>query len=325
MIFRKINSIFHPDQFQGWNRKRNYFEGWYFKVVNQDETKAFAIIPGIAIDSQGKQQPFIQVLDGKKRTAQYHKFEPASFIAASNRFEINIQDNHFSEHQLSINLPEIKGELTFSGNVPWPNPWYSPGIMGPYSFLPFMECYHGIVSMDHSVYGRLAVDGKNLNFDNGRGYIEKDWGQSFPSAYLWLQTNHFSRTGISMKVSVAKIPYLAYSFVGFIAGFWLDDRLIQFTTYNQSVLRKCFIDTERVELVLRNKNYTLEILTRREASTALASPILGLMEGRIEESMNARVEVNLTDRITGKTIFNDIGRNGGLEVAGKIEEIIINP
>ena len=39
--------------------------------------------------------------------------------------------------------------------------------------------------------------------------------------------------------------------------------------------------------------------------------------------MNARVEVNLTDRKTGKTIFNDAGRTGGLEVAGKIEEIII--
>jgi hypothetical protein len=323
MILRKIDSIFHPEQFQGWNRKRNYFEGWYFKVVSEDETKAFAIIPGIAIDSQGTRQPFIQVLDGKKRTAQYHKFEPDGFVSASNRFDISIHENHFSENQLSINLPELKGELVFSGNVPWPSHWYSPGIMGPYSFIPFMECYHGIVSMDHSVNGQFSVNGEILDFNHGRGYIEKDWGQSFPSAYLWLQTNHFSSTGISLKVSVAKIPYLVYSFVGFIAGIWLGDRLIQFTTYNQSVLKKCQIDAEKVELVIQNKNYSLEILTRREVSTALASPILGLMDGRIEESMNARVEVNLTERKTGKTIFTDTGRNGGLEVAGKIEEIII--
>ena len=323
MILRKINAIFHPEQFQGWNRKRNYFEGWYFKLVSEDETKAFAIIPGIAIDSQGKRQPFIQVLDGKKRTAQYHKFEPDSFNITSNLFEISIEDNHFSEHLLRIDLPEIKGELRFSGNVPWPNNWYSPGIMGPYSFLPFMECYHGIVSMDHSMEGQLAVDGESLNFNHGRGYIEKDWGKSFPSAYLWLQTNHFSQTGISLKVSVAKIPYLNYSFVGFITGIWLGYRLIQFTTYNQSILQKCFIDSEKVELVIMNKNYTLEILTTRESSTALASPILGMMDGRIEESMNALVEVNLTERKTGITILNDVGRNAGLEVAGKIEEIII--
>ena len=47
------------------------------------------------------------------------------------------------------------------------------------------------------------------------------------------------------------------------------------------------------------------------------------MDGRIEESMNARVEVNLIDRKSGKSIFTDVGRNAALEVAGKIEEIRI--
>lgn len=75
--------------------------------------------------------------------------------------------------------------------------------------------------------------------------------------------------------------------------------------------------------MIQNKNYLLEVRVKREASTSLASPILGLMDGRIEESMNARIEVKLTDRKTGKIIFNDTGRNGGLEVAGKIEQISI--
>ena len=318
-----MRAIFHPEQFQGWTRKRSYFEGWYFKVVNQTETKAFAIIPGIAMDDQGKGHAFVQVLNGKKQTAQYHKFNRELFVPSPDTFNIAIHDNHFSRNAIQLNLPELKGNLQFLDTVPWPNPWYSPGIMGPYTFLPFMECYHGIVSMDHSIKGELEVDGEILNFDNGRGYIEKDWGQSFPSAYVWLQTNHFSQPGFSVKVSVAKIPYMGYSFVGFIAGIWLGDRLIQFTTYNQSKLRKSVIDTEKVELVMENKNHRLEILVRREAATALASPILGLMDGRMEESMNALAEVKLTDRKTGKTIFNDIGRNAGLEVAGKIEEIII--
>lgn len=323
MIRTKLRALFHPEQFQGWTRKRNYFEGWYFKIVNQAESKAFAIIPGIAIDSLGERHAFVQVLDGKKLTAHYHKFESAAFIPEPDSFNIAVSDNHFSAQSLKLNLPGMKGELQFSGNIPWPNNWYSPGIMGPYTFLPFMECYHGIVSMDHAISGWLEVDGELLDFTDGRGYIEKDWGQSFPSAYVWLQSNHFSKPGISVKISVAKIPYLGYSFVGFIAGLWLGDRLIQFTTYNQSVLRKSVIDAEKVEMVMQNKNYMLEIRVQREAATALASPILGLMDGRIEESMNALVEVNLTDRKTEKVIFNDIGRNAGLEVAGKIEEIII--
>jgi hypothetical protein len=320
----KIQSIFHPERFQGWNRKSNYFEGWYFKVVNQEENRAFAIIPGIAIDKSGNGHAFVQVLDGKKRTAHYHKFDFSSFVSSESSFEINIENNIFSGNKLKVNLPDLKGELSFSGNIPWPNNWYSPGIMGPFTFLPLMECYHGIISMDHQITGNLQYDGEILDFGNGRGYIEKDWGKSFPSAYIWMQSNHFSTPGISIKISVAKIPYLGYSFVGFIAGLWLGDRLIQFTTYNQSKLIRSEIDLDKVELVIRNKNYQLEINVRREPSTSLASPILGLMDGRIEESMNAKVEVNLVDLKSGKSVFNDVGRNAGLEVAGKIEEIIIH-
>ncbi|MDP3645397.1 MAG: tocopherol cyclase family protein [Bacteroidota bacterium] len=253
MIRNKIRSIFHPEQFQGWARKRNYFEGWYFKVVNEAETKAFALIPGIAMNGSGEKHAFIQILDGKKRTARYDKFESDTFRPNPDKFKISIGNNHFSEHDLHLNLPGLRANLQFSGNITWPNRWYSPGIMGPYTFLPFMECYHGIVSMDHVINGQVELDGEILDFANGRGYIEKDWGQSFPSAYVWLQTNHFSQTGISVKVSVAKIPYLGYSFVGFIAGIWLNNQLIQFTTYNQSSLRKSVIDTEKVELVMQNK------------------------------------------------------------------------
>ena len=324
MRCKKIRSVFHPEQFQGWAKNRNYFEGWYFKVVNDAETKAFAVIPGIAIKSRLKKHAFIQILDGKMRTAHYYKFGVETFQPNSDQFKIAIGENHFSEHGLRVNLPGFKANLQFSGNVSWPNHWYSPGIMGPYTFLPLMECYHGIVSMDHGITGQIEVNGEVLDFSNGRGYIEKDWGKSFPSAYVWIQTNHFSQPGFSLKVSVAKIPYLTYSFVGFIAGIWLGDRLIQFTTYNWSVLLKSKIDTEKVELVMENKKFRLEILTRREAGTKLASPILGMMDGRIEESMNSEIEVNLIDRKSGQSIFSDVGRNAGLEVAGKIEEIIIH-
>ena len=323
MIIKKIRGVFHPEQFQGWDKNRNYFEGWYFKVVNEDEKRAFAFIPGIAIKSSNEKHAFIQILDGKKRTARYHKFEFETFKSDSDQFKIAIGNNYFSEHGLQLKLPGFNATLQFSGNVPWPNHWYSPGIMGPYTFLPLMECYHGIVSMDHVITGQIEVEGETLDFRNGRGYMEKDWGKSFPSAYVWIQTNHFSQPGISLKVSVAKIPYLGYSFVGFIAGVWLGDRLNQFTTYNRSVLRKSLIDTEKVELVMENSKFRLEILARREAATALASPILGLMDGRIEESMNAQIEVNLIDRKSGISIFNDVGRNAGLEVAGKIEEIVM--
>jgi len=314
--------MFNPDQYHGWGRDKRYFEGWYFKVVSESEDRAFAFIPGIAMNEEGDKQAFIQVLDGKKLTAEYHKFKASDFHPEPGKFELEIAGNHFSNCRILLDIPEIKGELTFNGNVGWPRKWYSPGIMGPYSFVPLMECYHGILSMDHIIKGSLRIGHEEIDFTDGRGYIEKDWGKSFPSAYIWLQTNHFSKPGTSLKVSVAKIPWMGTSFTGFIAGLFVNGQLFRFTTYNSTHLLKSFADGERVELIMQNKKYRLEITARRDSATELASPISGFMDGRISESMTDVAEVILSERITGKKLFHDTGRNAGLEVAGNIQEII---
>jgi len=322
-MIRKLKAFFNPEQFQGWYKKNRYFEGWYYKIVDSTEQYAFAIIPGITMDVNGEKHAFIQVLDGKNLSSDYHRFDFDSFIPAPGKLDIAIQNNHFSENTLEINLPELQGQLKFKNNVPWPKPFYSPGIMGPYAFVPFMECYHAIVSMDHTIEGSLTFNNQEISFDHGRGYIEKDWGKSFPSAYFWMQSNHFSQPGISIKASVAKIPWLNSAFVGFICGIWLNNKLIRFTTYNSTVLKKSAANKETVELVMQNKMYEITIVAHRDHATSLASPILGLMEGRIEESMSARIDVKLTDLRNNKVIFQDTGRNAGLEVAGNINELFV--
>lgn len=321
-LFAALHRKLNPEIFQGPGQSSNYFEGWYFKVVNASQNRAFAFIPGIALDKNGQGHAFIQVLDGIQETARYHRFDLADFEADSRVFKLQLANNFFSEQTLSLQLPDLQGELSFDQNIPWPKPWYSPGIMGPFSFVPFMQCYHGIVSMDHCISGYLDYKGERLNFEGGRGYLEKDWGRSFPSAYIWMQTNHFSSQGISLKVSVANIPWLGSSFVGFIAGLWLKDQLIQFTTYNGTRLKHCYADTKKVEIILQNRRHLLKLSALRSGSTELASPIQGAMQGKIEESMTAEIKVELWDRKRHHLIWQDVGKSAGLEVAGAIETIL---
>lgn len=322
-VIHRLHALFHPEEYHGWGRKRRYFEGWYYKVINRQENRAYAFIPGIAMNETGEQHAFVQVLDGKKRLAEYHTFPSEAFRPSPGRMEIRIAGNCFTANRMELDLPGISGMLEFSGRIPWPVTWYSPGIMGPYAFVPFMECYHGILSMDHSISGELIIEGHKVDFTAGRGYMEKDWGHSFPSGYIWMQTNHFQNPGISFKASVAKIPWLGSSFTGYIAGFWDGTRLFPFTTYNGTKLEKCFADQDSVELVFRNKHFRLEVFARRDHATSLASPIGGLMDGRISESMTSELELRLSDQRTKNTIFEDTARHVALEVAGKVKEIFI--
>lgn len=323
ILKKKIQALFKPERYHGWGRKKKYFEGWYYKLLTADEKHAFAIIPGIAKDNDGNQVAFIQILDGKELRAEYFKFPVEDFVSQSDSFKTEIADNIFESDRIELHLDSVQGELQFLNSVPWPGKWYSPGIMGPFAFVPFMECYHGILSMDHEIKGSLKINNKKIDFTGGRGYMEKDWGHSFPEAYIWMQSNHFSQTGASLKASVAKIPWLGSSFIGFIAGIYFDNQLIQFTTYNGTRLLRSFADKQIVELVMENRKHRLEILAHRNKATSLASPIMGFMDGRISESMTSDIIVKLIRKKDEKILFHDKGGNAGLEVAGALNEILI--
>ena len=132
MIIKRIQSLYNPERYHGWGRSKNYFEGWYYKMISADEKHAIAVIPGIAMDENGKKQAFIQVLDGKNLKADYVKFLSSSFKVGKGEFQLNMEGNHFSSSRLRLDIPGFKGEIEFENQVQWRKKWYSPGIMGPF-------------------------------------------------------------------------------------------------------------------------------------------------------------------------------------------------
>lgn len=317
---RRWRATWNPDMYHGWGKSRNYFEGWYFKIVDPAERFAFAIIPGISFGKDGEAHAFIQLLDGKKCTATYHEFDQALFKPSGDMFELALDGNFFSADSIKLNLPELQGELHWQDRYPWPKMLGAPGIMGWYSFVPFMECYHGVVSVDHTLQGRLRVYGEDVDFSGGKGYIEKDWGQSFPNSWIWMQTNHFDAAHpVSLSASVAKIPWLGSHFIGYIVGFLLDQKLYRFATYTGAIMKADF-DDHTVRLAFKNRKHRLEIRAHKSAGGELISPLSGNMAGKVNESMQSNVEVQLFE---GKhVIFSGTGRNAGLEVAGPAQELL---
>jgi tocopherol cyclase len=313
-------SLWDPAMYHGWGKKKKYFEGWYFKIVDPTEEHAIAIIPGISMDKEGNRHSFIQVLDGSGVTSAYHRFEEKDFFPSQTEFKVRIGDNQFQTNGCNINLPNLKGNLKFENLTPWPASLGAPGVMGWYSFVPFMECYHGVVSLNHNIIGTLEINGKEVDFTGGKGYIEKDWGKSFPSAWIWMQSNHFNNTeDASLFCSVANIPWLGTHFVGFIAGLWLDGQLYKFTTYGGAQIKTALGDNT-VFIGLKNNRYHLRIAAQKAAGAQLAAPSMGAMTGKVNESMQATIDIELLER--GKRIYYGSAKNAGLEVSGIVKDLL---
>ncbi len=316
-MIRYLYKLYHPEIYQGHANKRNYFEGWYFKIVDQDESNAFAIIPGVSIGREKADHAFIQVLDGIQSKAYYYDFPPSDFQADKNLLDIRIGNNHFSKQKIKLDLPALSGHLEFSDLHPIPTSLLRPGIMGWYSFTPAMECYHGIVSMHHKINGQLQYDDKNISMDEGRGYLEKDWGTSFPKCWVWTHSNHFEEENeMSMFASIAHIPWMGSYFVGFIVTLLFRGETIIFATYNGSK-KKLDISHNEVIMAFKKGNKTLEVKATPGMGAPLKSPIQGMMTGKVNESLQAVLKV--TYRENHNVLYQGKATTAGLEVAGNTE------
>ena len=325
-IFNYVHSVLNPDLYHGTHMAGPFFEGWYFKLIDASQHKRWCIIPGVYIGKDpADTHAFLQVMDGVSGQSSYQPFNFRDFSARQDRFEVTLGGSRFTNQGIRLELAQpdlsLRGAVDFGPVSPWPVTLLSPGVMGWYAWVPGMECYHGVISLDHSLQGALEINGEKVDFSGGRGYIEKDWGKSFPRAWVWMQTNHFSRPGSSLTFSAAIIPWGKKSFDGFFAGLLTGGRLHRFATYTGAHLEEITVGDRSVHAVMSDRSSRLEITASQTGGGTLRAPTLARMDRRITETLSAQVQAKLSLRHGRRwTVeFDDAGLHAGLEVNGRLD------
>ncbi len=311
-------TLFHPPVFQGRKTRQNYFEGWYFKMAIQDEV--IALIPGISMGSD--RHAFIQVISSKEGRSWYVRFPYEAFAAEKKKFSVSIGDNHFSIEGISIDLSFedlcLTAEVQNVSSTPFPVTLTSPGIMGWYAYVPFMECFHGVVSTHHTLKGSVELNGAKTDFTGGTGYIEKDWGASFPSAWIWIQGNCFPSAKSSCMLSVANIPFLGMKFQGFLGFLQIEGKLIRFGTYTGAKIIKLEQDSTHATITIRQRKYLITFEATLGPASHLSAPRQGNMDRLILESIMGTVEVSLAKK-DGTLLFQETSNLAGIELSEATE------
>jgi len=326
----RLRAVRRPGMYHGFGLNRDFFEGWYFKFADAPRHQVWAVIPGVFLASpkfpEQESHAFVQTLDGRSGESHYHRYKLSDFQASPEEFDVRIGPNRFriDSLHLEIERPDqtLTGELTFRETVPWPVSLASPGFMGWYEYVPFMECYHGVLSLDHAVDGKLMIREHSVDFSGGRGCIERDWGKSFPRGWVWMQTNHFAEPGTCLTASAARIPWLGTAFPGFIAGLWHRGRLYRFATYTGAKLARLTVSDTLVQMDMEDSRHRLELEAKRSTGGLLHAPSSAAMIQRLMESLTAEISVRLFDRRTKAEIFSGTGGNAGLEVGGDFDSIL---
>lgn len=188
-------SIFFSENFRS-GRKKNCFEGWYFRHTGEHP---FSFIAGLSKCSDDP-HCFIQYID--VCGSAYFRYDITEFSFAKKDMTISIAGNTFSCSGINANLSQnnqnIIAHIKYSKLVRYKKSLFAPSAMGPFSYLP-MPCVHSIISMRQNASGVISKNGDVKEVDC-RGYIEKDFGCSFPDNYFWL---HAENSQLSIVAAVA--------------------------------------------------------------------------------------------------------------------------
>ncbi len=251
----------------------HFFYGWYFKCQSDEQT--LAVIPAIHGTGCTRTCSIQIIMDNNAWTIPF----------AGNAFRrkgknISIGENQFGEKgiRLKIDTPQIRilGKLHFGRLFP-----LKYDIMGPFAFVPLMECRHSVWSMRHTVTGNMSVNGRIYSFQNALGYWEGDRGRSFPKEYLWTQC--FFKNG-SLMLSVADIPIAGMHFTGIIGTILWQGKEYRLATY----LGARVVQNHSKAVRVIQGDLELNVRLTENSGQPLKAPTKGTMIRTIRESASGR-------------------------------------
>lgn len=254
---------------------RSYFCGWYFRCQSSHQT--LAIIPSVH-KTENSNFCAIQLITD---TDSFQVEFPFSAFQ-KNGDQITIAENRFGKEgiHLDIQTPSLRanGSMRFGS--------FSPiryNIMGPFRFVPFMQCRHSVYSMRHCVDGEITVNGTTYLFRKAIGYIEGDRGYSFPREYVWTQC---SFPNSALMLSIADIPLGSLRFTGVIGIVYLNGKEYRLATYLGAKAVKISPD----EIIVRQGEYVLTVKSKDISGHPLQAPVAGAMIRTIYEHPSCKVK-----------------------------------
>lgn len=267
------------------SNKLPFFEGYYYKVVTNEFS--LAIIIGFSIDNNQK-NAFIQCYNTLNHKKEYLSYDFMDFNYDILTDTVSIKNSYFNKNEVYLNDDRLDHIIhyTLENHKKIEANLYAPTIMGPFYYLPFMQCNHAVISVESDVVGSITYDDKTIII-SGIGYIEKDWGSSFPNEYIWLQSNHCIQNKANLFLACGHIPIIFTEFIGTIGVINIEDKTYKLGTYYGAkvIERSVFDDINSV--IIKQGKYLFTFKIKQGTTCDFKGPVDGKMVKRINESLDS--------------------------------------
>lgn len=320
LLKKLLPKIYAPELFHSKLKRSRFFECWEHKLISEDGQDILIVIGVIIL---GKEKLcYNEVIDGKSGKSYLVKYPINDYKPKNN--ECRYANTTFSKDGIELNLEDdefrISGRITFGDLKKFPSNIFSPGLMSYYSFLPFMESYFSLISLHHSINGKITINNNVYNFDNGSSYIEKGWGKKFPDSWLMIHCNTFTESNSSFFLTASPVKVLGATIIGIQCYIMDGEKLINFSTYKKGKITQFKRVNKTLNIELKNKTHHLDITVIPKKYGRMRVPSFRNKELYVLESSDSIVYINLLQN--NNIIQSFEGKNASYTLEEGITEFI---
>jgi hypothetical protein len=309
-----------------------WFEGWYIRVTDPVQDLSFAVLsasgvlkpiplkastsmPGlVAMVLRGPGQPHTE--------SQEYSLNETWPLNLNQYFAWQSPEiGYLTEHELQYRLPSgDEVELTFGPRVPWAK---TGGDSGPNGFFTGVQSlplnwYVDSLGTPTQYQIRIASTGKTYQ-GTGWAHVEKNWGKSFPDAWMWAQAvsednkTHFALAGgpVTLNGVTVKTFVFGYKSSRMNLEFGPHDKI---TTFMKTTISGC--DGKfRLQAVRGNLGVIVTAEADPRSFIGLSSPTpTGFKPNVAQESFATKIKVTVL--LNGHVIEKKEFRGAALEFGG---------
>ena len=277
-----------PSSLRGNFEGEKYFEGWFQKVYSTKHKWSFIIIYGYATRNAYEKFGFIQLLLPNENIKIIY-FPKSEISCDPNRHIIRMGNNILTTEIIRIHSSNLYVHLNLSNNQPIRTFKNSMGYM---YFIPNLPCYHSVLNTSHVVAGEIIYNDDRYSLYNEIGYLEKNWGTSFPETYFWLHAVDPTNVEVSLLFSRAEIKWLGQKFIKHVGFFHVDGKQIDLRDLKNFVFSSFMPTPENQILRITSNTISLEISILYRKKVKFKGPAEGQLSRDIHHYTDALIEVS---------------------------------
>ncbi len=295
----------YPTLLQGDITKCNYFEGWFQKIYVPELNKSIIIIYGFATGNELTKTGFIQLFVPGNDVIHIN-FPQHQITLSKRKHEVKLGPNYFSTNRIHIEHELVELDIEI---IPQTKKVLKQNSMGIFYLVPGLPCYHSVLQINSSIQGIIKINNELIQLTHASGYLEKNWGISFPEKYFWMHAQDPLNSTNQILYSQAEMRWRNKTFIKHVGFIQLNGRSFDLRKIHRKQLVCNVYNSNQLEISIDHMGIFLYFDLDEATNTSFKSPSNGKMTNKIIH--NIGVPIRLKQELI--PLNNIILLNGNVE------------